>query len=202
MNFNFIDLTGKKFGKLLVLKRAEKKPNSRTLRWECLCDCGKTKIINGSDLKRKYTVSCGCYAKYITKITHMKPKGVGGFNRVLDSYTSRCKRLKREFLLTEEQFKQIISNNCFYCNIEPNQIKYSCSFSQASEEARNNSKFLYNGIDRIDSNLGYTLTNSRTCCRICNIAKSNMSETEFFNWIKRVNDNLILKENNVTKNIL
>lgn len=42
-----IDLTGQKFGKLTVLKRIL---DRKSTYYECLCECGNTKIIRGSDL--------------------------------------------------------------------------------------------------------------------------------------------------------
>lgn len=53
-----IDLTGKRFGKLLVLDRAESL-NGKT-RWLCKCDCGNVKAINASNLRRGKSHSCGC----------------------------------------------------------------------------------------------------------------------------------------------
>lgn len=54
-----IDLTGKKFGKLTVIKK-EKSKNNHTM-WLCKCDCGKEKIVGGNELKSGNTKSCGCY---------------------------------------------------------------------------------------------------------------------------------------------
>lgn len=63
-----IDLTGQTFGRLTVLSRAEdfiSPSGSRTTQWLCECSCekGKTKVINGSSLKRGLTQSCGCLQK-------------------------------------------------------------------------------------------------------------------------------------------
>lgn len=54
-----IDLTGMKFGRLLVLCRAESK--GKYACWKCKCDCGKEVIIKGDHLRRWSTKSCGCY---------------------------------------------------------------------------------------------------------------------------------------------
>ncbi len=51
-------LTGMKFGKLLVIKEAGSVNNK--IRWECICDCGKTHIANGSLLKTGKINTCGC----------------------------------------------------------------------------------------------------------------------------------------------
>jgi len=72
----FIDLTGKRFSRLLVLKRTENKSNSAA--YLCLCDCGKKKVINGARLRDGTTKSCGCLHKEIFEnqanksITHGK----------------------------------------------------------------------------------------------------------------------------------
>jgi len=50
-----------------------------------------------------------------------------------------------------------------------------------------------NGIDRIDSQLGYNKENCLSCCEICNKAKRDLSLTEFVKWIDRIkNHNLSL----------
>lgn len=53
-----IDLTGKRFGHLLVLHRAD--TNTKWPYWTCKCDCGNIKDVSGSCLRRGITKSCGC----------------------------------------------------------------------------------------------------------------------------------------------
>ena len=60
------NLTGKRFGKLLVLNRAENyiSPSGQIhSRWLCRCDCGNEKIIKSCYLKNGTTTSCGCFHK-------------------------------------------------------------------------------------------------------------------------------------------
>lgn len=52
------DLTGKRFGRLVVVQRTENTKHSQS-RWLCLCDCGQEKIALGSALGN-CTNSCGC----------------------------------------------------------------------------------------------------------------------------------------------
>lgn len=58
----FKDLTGQKFGKLLVLERTGISKNRRLL-WKCQCDCGNIHIANSGDLISGNTCSCGCIHK-------------------------------------------------------------------------------------------------------------------------------------------
>lgn len=66
-----IDLTGKRFGKLVVLFRAANLPGDRRSRWHCYCDCGNETIVRGVHMRAKTraTVSCGCYGR-AKSITH------------------------------------------------------------------------------------------------------------------------------------
>lgn len=71
----FIDLTGQRFGKLLVLERAEnyRQPSGQIkTQWLCKCDCGNNAIIRGEYLKSGHTQSCGCYTKEVNSIIHKK----------------------------------------------------------------------------------------------------------------------------------
>lgn len=63
---NIVDLVGKKFGRLTVLKRAEdyvKPDGGRDLMWLCECECGNTITTLGRSLKSGGTQSCGCLWK-------------------------------------------------------------------------------------------------------------------------------------------
>lgn len=55
-----IDLTGRRFGRLLVRSILTKRSNSGFIRWLCQCDCGNLKAIIGGSLTSKITQSCGC----------------------------------------------------------------------------------------------------------------------------------------------
>ncbi len=53
-----IDLTGKRFNRLKVIKRAQ--VDKKDPHWECVCDCGEEIIVNGGALRHGYSQSCGC----------------------------------------------------------------------------------------------------------------------------------------------
>lgn len=62
------EMIGRRFGKLVVKKRSERKGTGGELYWVCLCDCGKMTEVRGQALKRtdgNQTVSCGCYHRSI-----------------------------------------------------------------------------------------------------------------------------------------
>ncbi|RYZ85751.1 MAG: hypothetical protein EOP06_15750 [Proteobacteria bacterium] len=57
---NFIDLSGQKFGRLLVVSLAPRREGGTRSCWECLCDCGERVTKPAGDIKSGNTLSCGC----------------------------------------------------------------------------------------------------------------------------------------------
>jgi len=60
---SFRDLTGTKFGRLLVVELDHINQKSHQAYWDCLCDCGNTTISNTQSLKSGHAQSCGCLQK-------------------------------------------------------------------------------------------------------------------------------------------
>ena len=58
MRSNYIDETGNIYGKLTVIAPAKDKNNRSA--WLCQCECGKSKIVRGPDLRKGKITSCGC----------------------------------------------------------------------------------------------------------------------------------------------
>lgn len=81
--------------------------------------------------------------------------------------TYRIYKKNASFGVTLEQFDTITSAPCFYCG-------------------KQNSATHKNGIDRVDSAVGYVVDNCVSCCGQCNIAKKTMAPTEYIDLAKRV----------------
>ena len=160
---NAIDLTGHVYGRLTVIgfTGRDKKGNSL---WLCQCECGTKKVIASHQLrKNKEPVrSCGCIRKY--------PKGVGSMRKLLYGYKRDAKRRDLCFQLTQDQFATITTQRCHYCGAYP---------LQCAGEPNHNGFYLYNGIDRINNDEGYTTDNVVPCCKVCNRMKTDMSRNLF-----------------------
>jgi hypothetical protein len=68
------DLTGKRFGKLVVTGFCEKR-GGKSYYWNCVCDCGKKITVRSDNLTNGYSKSCGCassrnkkHGKYKTRL--------------------------------------------------------------------------------------------------------------------------------------
>jgi len=59
---NFKDETGKRFGQLTVIRRAEN-DNAGKARWLCQCDCGNKCTVSGHNLRLRPNITCGCYRR-------------------------------------------------------------------------------------------------------------------------------------------
>jgi len=55
-------MVGKKFNRLTVVKYAGFSKNTHRF-YKCLCDCGEMLIVDGGNLRRNHTKSCGCYRR-------------------------------------------------------------------------------------------------------------------------------------------
>jgi len=169
----------KKFNKLFVLEQSTTQ-SCGTYLYRCKCDCGKETLIKGSDLKR--IISCGCYRDEKVKNLNILPPFEASFNGILYQYKNRAKKIKIDFSITKEDFRNLIKMNCHYCNNPPNDHSYKT----------NNGSLIYNGLDRVDSTKGYILDNVVPCCAECNWMKGKSSYHDFLNRIKTIYKNLKL----------
>ena len=91
-----VDLTGKRFGRLVVLRRGEDyiaPSGAVSVRWVCKCDCGKEVLIGRSGLQFGSYKSCGCYR---SSVRGMEYENKGDY--IL------CKCNQGEFLIDTEDF--------------------------------------------------------------------------------------------------
>lgn len=66
-----IDLTGRQFGDLTVIAKADVKEKGRF--WTCECSCGKTVVAKQADLKNQIVTTCGHEEAAETKKVATKP---------------------------------------------------------------------------------------------------------------------------------
>ena len=92
-----------------------------------------------------------------------------------NAYARGASSRELSFELTKEQFETISNKNCYYCGKESP-----------------------NGIDRVDSSKGYSLSNCVPACKHCNYAKGNLSQELFDEWVSRL-INYQIKEKKVNE---
>ena len=167
-----IDLIDKEFGRLFVLGRAENDAWGAAY-WICACECGNQIITHGNSLRRGRTKSCGCLHKDIISL----PDGEAAFNKLYYSYKHRAEKRGRKWALTKEDVRLLSQQHCFYCGMRPKQVMSDTSIR---------TNYIYNGIDRIDNEKGYLISNVVSCCAQCNMAKYHYTTKEFLNWAEQL----------------
>ena len=177
---NALIITGETYGKLTALhsegSRVFPSGQRRTL-WRFRCECGQEVVRTLFDVRRADVKSCGC-ARLGRPAPNRLPEGESGFRALYSIYRSRAKRLGVPFELTVEGFRSLTKAKCYYCNAKPTQRKLATATSHGA--------YRYNGIDRLESHLGYVAGNVAPCCGTCNQAKNKMGVSEFLDWIRRV----------------
>lgn len=149
------------------------RPNAKTKKyktrlWKSECTNCKNITIDSLDIIKK------CY---ICKVCKNRQKGETGALLAYKDAKRHARYRKLDFLITFEEFVAIVEKNCFYCNNFP-PLGYGTWLDW--------SKFNYNGIDRVDNNLGYINNNCVSCCKYCNAAKSNLSLVEWEQYLERL----------------
>jgi hypothetical protein len=80
----FIEMEGKRFGKLTVIAFDHLHESGTTRYWLCKCDCGNFHIANGSNLRAGEVKSCGC-------LNASKGGKTGGLKNIYNHIKQRCK---------------------------------------------------------------------------------------------------------------
>lgn len=178
-------LVGTRCHRLLIESIAYKK-NSAWY-YNCKCDCGTTTIVVRGSLLHQQQKSCGCLFKelMVKKSAAQKGKpslnaksaGQSSFNILLRRYKNGAKERKIGFFLSKEKFKVLVDDVCYYCGTKPQTlIQHPCAISG----------YLYNGIDRVNSNKDYTEDNCVTCCKVCNYMKHELAQEDFYFHIRKI----------------
>lgn len=157
-----IDLTGQKFGSLLVVERAQNRGG--TTMWRCVHDNGEEWVVAGTKLRSGHTTGARA-----TQRARKRGYGEAAKNAALVAHRSNARRRGLEDRLTDAQVFEIHRSCCAYCGTPPSNFKSAY-----------HGGYRYNGIDRVDNTKGYLPNNCVPCCAQCNIAKGTKTTREFF----------------------
>lgn len=147
-----IDLTGKRFGRLVVIERAEDhvtpKGKKRTS-WLCRCDCGNNVIVEGGNLKSNHSKSCGCLNDEARKKRKKRTGHYVRVRRIWNKMRDRCLNTKNN------RYKHYGGRGITICDewLHNFQVFYDWAMANGYQEELS--------IDRIDVNGNYCPENCR-----------------------------------------
>lgn len=172
---------GNVYGRLTVLVR-EGASSDGTLKYRCKCSCGNEHVVVGTQLRQGTTRSCGCLVHENKGKIRFENSEIPAFNQVVCSYRTQAKHRGLCWELSDDMCWTLFKAPCYYCDdIETNTVVKKRKHHPPCV-------FKYNGIDRCDSNLGYTASNVVSCCFIDNRAKREMSMFDYLAWLARLVD--------------
>lgn len=153
--------------------------------WICLCACGTEKVFwKLSAIHKQQTCGCGLDNKGLTASQRRS------VNSRMNSYRSGAIKRGLTWSLSYEDFVDITTRDCVYCNAHPKDWDCISGAPSLQKDSPNidskNYLIKFNGIDRVDNNEGYTIDNCVSCCTSCNRAKSDLSLLEFKKHIERI----------------
>jgi len=176
------DLTGLKFGKLVVLSRALNK--GKQIMWNCRCDCGNNGICYSTHLKTGATTSCGCNLK-LCGPQHKDWTGTGEISG------QRWIQIKRGGMSLRKSRNNIIFeitiDYAWRLFLEQNR---KCALTGIELVfGKSNAEETTASLDRIDSKKGYIEGNVQWVHKDINRMKNIYSQEYFIDMCKKVAGN-------------
>ena len=176
----FIDLVGKRFDRLIVIRRVPNRGHSSC--WLCKCDCGKEIEVIGSNLRGGTSTSCGCY-----RLESLKNRAIDligkrfgrlvVISRVPSSNNARWKvrcDCGKEKEVYSNNLKHIKSCGCYSVEFPSGRIEYGLAAKRiAYKRYKDNAR-----IRKLDFKLSFEqfLNLTQQNCHYCGSGPSNFSK--------------------------
>ena len=145
------DLTGRRFGRLIVIGMSEKRTASRGGICICRCDCGTIKEVPSLSLKKGAVISCGCYNK---EVLHNRAKhGHNRRNEKSITYRSWDKMMQRCYNQSAHEYRFYGAKGISVCDKWHDFANFLSDMGE-----RPSARY---SIDRIDPSGNYSADNCR-----------------------------------------
>lgn len=181
--------SGYKYGRWTVVRYAGHSSSGKDRLLECECECGEKRTVRKCILLNGDSRSCGCMKNEKARARRIAlgaPLAVAAANNHYRSYKINSSRRGFSFDMSMEEFQYVTSLQCHYCSASAKEHQITRKTGRSGPRYKVMSGYFANGLDRIDSSVGYRSDNVLPCCFVCNSSKSNMSYGDFLKMCNRV----------------
>ncbi len=174
INHNFKDITDIKYGKLTPKSIAFRK---KQVHWNCICDCGKEKIVRSNALISGIIRSCGCLSSE-SECHYTGGKYITGyeFRQIKRSAAKR----DIDFNLTIEEIEEVYEKQNKNCAFTGEYVFFNSKINSETKIIGSAS------IDRKDSSKEYCKDNIQIVHKDINMAKRSKSDKDFIDMCRKV----------------
>lgn len=181
------DYTGRRTENSVAIRDTGKTVNQKAV-WIMRCDFCGGEFESTTDAIRCGHAAHKCEAwrewmnKKLQKEKTYKPgprlaNSQAHVNACLSAYKGGAAKRGFSFEIDIDYFRELIEQPCHYCGALPKSRKINRGLA---------GMYAWNGIDRVDSALGYTVDNCVPCCSQCNRAKGTLNSDAFLAWVRNV----------------
>lgn len=172
----------RRFGFVTVFEAVAGRVNGGHRLHRCRCICGTEWLARIDDLIRGRVKSCGC--RGITDEAH-------AINESFNHYRQSARKRGIAFHLAKEEFRALVLRPCHYCGAPPRAMWLS--FRKVRNSKRRPEPVLMNGVDRLNNERYYRVSNCVPCCGDCNQAKMDRPADEFRLWTLRAGTHRLMR---------
>jgi len=177
VKYNFIDLTGKQFGDLIVINLLPEKTKHRGALWNCQCKCGNFVKVASNSLTSGNKLTCGKSCSMKRRNKRVGEISLAHINAIKQNAIKR----NLSFTVTPQYLWDLFLRQNRKCALSGVDLTFTQEINTHNTRATLTSA----SLDRIDSSKGYDERNVRWVHKDINRMKWSCDDATFLDWCKK-----------------
>lgn len=181
IKYNFVDITGKKYGYLTVIERTDKFTKTRGAIWLCKCDCGDLVEVATNSLISGNKITCDNKNNHTNNNLDPRWHRYKGLPLAhIQSIKNNAIKRKLSYNLTPKFLWGLFIAQNKKCALSGIDLQ----FTPDRNAAKTRASLTTASLDRIDSNVGYEQNNVRWVHKDLNRMKLEFDDDKFFEYCR------------------